>query len=296
MAGTITATARWMKVVELRAGFQATISMPAKGEKGEIYMKIALPMLLAGGGLLFTMGMANAEQIVKPHTFTAGTPASATEVNNNFDTLFNQSNKVGSEVNIDSLNGRVGIGTAAPGAKLDVQGSVKIGYAGNACDTASAGTLRYDSSEREMQYCDGTSWKALEPKTPIVWSGGCSYHGTSGTWQTYCTDQVDFNTAANYFTVAPTGTITFTKAGYYRINYFALTRGATINVIFKKNGQAIKYFLMDGATGWFPVEMGHITPFTGGDVFLVEALAGTYNYLAHGQQSGLQITYEGPLN
>ena len=65
---------------------------------------------------------AEAETITKPHTFTDGTPALASEVNANFDTVYDQVNKVGTEVHIDSTNHRVGIGTTNPESKLTIAG------------------------------------------------------------------------------------------------------------------------------------------------------------------------------
>jgi len=68
-------------------------------------------------GLLLA-GAASGEQITKPHTFGAGTPASAEQVNADFDTLYSQANKVGAAVTVDGSN--VGIGTATPAVRLDV--------------------------------------------------------------------------------------------------------------------------------------------------------------------------------
>jgi len=69
---------------------------------------------------------AEAETITKPNTFEDGTPALASEVNANFDTVYDQVNKVGTEVHIDSANHRVGIGTTSPGAKLTTAGEGSI--------------------------------------------------------------------------------------------------------------------------------------------------------------------------
>lgn len=63
-----------------------------------------------------------ADEISKPHTFVPGTTAKASEVNANFDTVYNQVNKIGSQINIDSANSRVGIGTTSPSGTLHVDG------------------------------------------------------------------------------------------------------------------------------------------------------------------------------
>ena len=86
--------------------------------------------LLTGLTIAFSIfvffASTQAETITKPHTFTDGTPALASEVNANFDTVYDQVNKVGTEVHIDSTNHRVGIGTQNPGAKLTVAGEGEL--------------------------------------------------------------------------------------------------------------------------------------------------------------------------
>jgi hypothetical protein len=53
---------------------------------------------------------------------------------------------------------RVGIGTSAPAATLDVyQGEIKLGSTGVSCTTEIAGALRYDSAH--LQLCDGAVWR-----------------------------------------------------------------------------------------------------------------------------------------
>jgi hypothetical protein len=54
-------------------------------------------------------------------TFTSGTPAKASEVNDNFTELDSRTK------NVISLNDNVGIGTANPTRKLHVNGNVNIG-------------------------------------------------------------------------------------------------------------------------------------------------------------------------
>lgn len=75
-------------------------------------------------GLLMWPGLAQAEQISKPHTFTSGTPANADQVNANFDTVYDQVNAIGGAITVDK-NNQVGIGTATPAEKLDVAGRIK---------------------------------------------------------------------------------------------------------------------------------------------------------------------------
>lgn len=66
---------------------------------------------------------AGAETITKPHTFSSGAPARATEVNANFDTLYSQANRIGGAITVRANDSNVGIGTTSPGEKLHIYGS-----------------------------------------------------------------------------------------------------------------------------------------------------------------------------
>ncbi len=72
--------------------------------------------------ILFSASSVMADSITKPYTFSASTPASASEVNANFDTVYDQVNKIGAVINVDSANERIGIGTTNPEAKLEIAG------------------------------------------------------------------------------------------------------------------------------------------------------------------------------
>jgi len=84
------------------------------------------------------------------------------------------SNKAGSESWIDGVGtvtttDDVGIGVTTPGAKLDVDGGIKIAYDSATCDSSKAGLLRWKSGFFEG--CNGTKWIALSP-VPTVYSSG----------------------------------------------------------------------------------------------------------------------------
>jgi len=58
---------------------------------------------------------------------------------------------------VAAFNGNVGIGTASPATKLDVNGSVRLGTSAT-CDAATEGAQRYNSTSKAMEFCNGTAW------------------------------------------------------------------------------------------------------------------------------------------
>jgi hypothetical protein len=62
-----------------------------------------------------------------------------------------------------STETRVGVGTYQPQAKLDVNGSIKIGSDKTSitCTSANEGSIRYVSTTKKFQGCDGTNWVNL---------------------------------------------------------------------------------------------------------------------------------------
>jgi hypothetical protein len=57
-------------------------------------------------------------------------------------------------------NGNVGVGTTTPQAKLDVSGGIRLGSMA-ACAAAQEGSMRYNSTLKIMEFCDGTAWAAV---------------------------------------------------------------------------------------------------------------------------------------
>lgn len=53
-------------------------------------------------------------------------------------------------------NGGVGIGSAAPGAALDIMGTIILADGGEACAGTIAGAMRYNTGT--IDYCNGTTW------------------------------------------------------------------------------------------------------------------------------------------
>ncbi len=57
-----------------------------------------------------------------------------------------------------------------PSAKLDVNGEVKFGLtAGLPCNASTEGQQRYNSTTKNMEFCNGTTWTAF---------GGASFYRT----------------------------------------------------------------------------------------------------------------------
>jgi outer membrane protein len=56
---------------------------------------------------------------------------------------------------------KVGVGTYTPQAKLDVNGDIRVGGTTTPCSVANEGAIRYESSLKKFQGCDGSSWVSL---------------------------------------------------------------------------------------------------------------------------------------
>ena len=56
---------------------------------------------------------------------------------------------------------KVGVGTYTPQAKLDVNGDIRVGGTTASCSAANEGAIRYESSSKKFQGCDGSNWISL---------------------------------------------------------------------------------------------------------------------------------------
>jgi len=69
--------------------------------------------------------------------------------------------------------GKVGINTSNPAVDLDVSnGMIKLGLGAHngACSSTLEGSLRYNSTTKLMEYCNGTSWGPVARKRSAVYS------------------------------------------------------------------------------------------------------------------------------
>ena len=63
--------------------------------------------------------------------------------------------------------GKVGIGTQAPVARLDVAGGIRLGYDA-ICDQEREGTIRYDNAGQAVEFCDGVVWTRVEGEAGVT--------------------------------------------------------------------------------------------------------------------------------
>ena len=64
------------------------------------------------------------------------------------------------------IQNKLGIATSAPAVALDVNGTVKIGNAGEVCQSVSEGAIRYNSSSKIVEYCNGSVWGPITHTAP----------------------------------------------------------------------------------------------------------------------------------
>ncbi len=67
-------------------------------------------LLTVAAAMALSAGVAVAETITKPNTFASGTTIKSSEVNANFDTVYDQVNKIDSVINVDSTYNRISVG------------------------------------------------------------------------------------------------------------------------------------------------------------------------------------------
>ena len=59
------------------------------------------------------------------------------------------------------IQSKLGINKTNPVVALQVVGTVIVGNGGEVCQAVTEGAVRYNSTSKTMEYCDGTSWKSV---------------------------------------------------------------------------------------------------------------------------------------
>ena len=76
------------------------------------------------------------------------------------------------------IQDKLGINKTNPVVALQVVGTVIVGNGGEVCQAVTEGGIRYNSSSKVIEYCDGTSWTALGTGSQVQ----VSTYDTSGTY------------------------------------------------------------------------------------------------------------------
>ena len=117
---------------------------------------------------------------------------------------------------IDPQTGNVGIGTTSSGAKLNINGGIRLANDTGACDEAKAGTIRWTGTV--FQGCTGSNWTSFGSPPPFLTSINPTTGATRGGYTITLTG-TEFGTAATVaiggisatnVTVVNSGTITAT--------------------------------------------------------------------------------------
>ena len=110
-----------------------------------------LQLYVVGGGTVGGSGPA------VPHSMGIDHVTNNFEIGRNIDGATNFLNAINPDIAL-TATGDLGIGSAAPASKVDVDGGVKFGTE-VACDAPREGGMRYNSGDEHYEYCDGAAWQ-----------------------------------------------------------------------------------------------------------------------------------------
>lgn len=112
-----------------------------------------------------------------PQAAVAGIIETTSPANGKLQLMTLSSNTLSPKMTVTS-NGDVGIGITTPGARLDVNGGVRItgdlglGNSAVGCSGGNEGALRYNSGSKLVEMCNGTAWLAVPMKSVMLFAGG----------------------------------------------------------------------------------------------------------------------------
>ncbi|MBI4708418.1 MAG: hypothetical protein HY761_10930 [Candidatus Omnitrophica bacterium] len=72
---------------------------------------------------------------------------------------------------------QIGVGTTAPQSALDVNGGIKVGN-DTICNASKAGTMRYNSANKQIEYCNGSSYGNVAGDVGQIYTGTVSFYNT----------------------------------------------------------------------------------------------------------------------
>jgi hypothetical protein len=182
--------------------------------------------------------------------------------------------------NISYSAGNVGIGTANPGTALDVNGGIRPGtqaVVNGTCNSTLEGVQRYNSTNKVMEFCNGTAWTPFAPQMQTVYiTSGSSWSIPAGT---------NSSTVFKFTLVGAGGA---GGSGYYNTGncYFGGGGGAGGVVVYRTSGvTSVMYALGAGGT---PVN--NASGLAGGNTVLV---VNSNTITANGGSGGVLATASG---
>ena len=76
------------------------------------------------------------------------------------------------------IQDKLGVGVTSPVVSFETPGTIKIGSGGEVCQAVTEGAIRYNSSAKTIQYCNGSAWQTLQGQS----SSGSVQYSASGTF------------------------------------------------------------------------------------------------------------------